>query len=54
MNIKQIIEKILFFLDELDKRHHKTALLIKIGLFIIAPLEMLGFTLAKRAYRKLV
>lgn len=54
MNLKSKLEKVLFYLDDLDTRHHKTALGIKIGLWFAAPIEMLGFTLTKRAYRKFI
>jgi hypothetical protein len=54
MNLKKTLEKALFFIDELDTRHHKTALLLKIGLWFAAPIEMLGFTLTKKAYRRLI
>lgn len=54
MGIKNKIEKVLFFIDDLDARHHKTALLLKICLWICATWEMVGLTLTKRAYRKYI
>jgi len=53
MNIKKKIEQVLFWIDDLSARHYKTALVLKIGLWLLAPVEMLAFTLTKRAYRKL-
>lgn len=54
MKIKQKLEKYLFFLEELSIKHPRQARFFKIVLWMGFPLEMLGFTLAKKGYKRFV